>query len=329
MAKSFVIVDESKVNSYGFRTMVDGIDLEQYRNNPIALWMHIRAYRGTKDEILPLGKITNLRVEGDEPGKKRLIGEPVFDLKDDFAAEIARKVEDGFICMASAGLDPIEWSSDNALRLPGQLGQTLVKSRLYEISIVDIGSDSGALALYKDGQMITLAAGGDNPEIPIFNNNEKEESDMKTIALKLGLPETATEQEILNKISTLQSFQTENVTLKNELETIKLSRITGMVENAITEKRITADKKEHFINLGKSVGAEQLKETLSLIPSALKPTDVLNLKKNGNYVPGATSEAKKLSDLKPAEMIQLRKESPEEYRDLYKAEYGVFPRFEE
>ncbi len=328
MAKSFVLIDESRVNSYGFRTMVDGVDLVQFKKNPIMLWMHNRAFRGTKDEILPIGRWENIRVEG-EPGKRKLLADPVFDEKDPFALSIKQKVDDGFIRMASAGLEDYTWSDAVEYKLKGQTRLTLLKSRLSEGSIVDIGSDDGALALYKDGQMITLAAGGDNPEIPIFNNNEKEESDMKTIALKLGLPETASEQDILNKISTLQSFQTENVTLKSELETIKLANITGMVEGAITEKRITADKKEHFINLGKSVGVEQLKETLSLIPSALKPTDVLNLKKNGNYVPGATSEAKKLSDLKPAEMIQLRKENPEEYRDLYKAEYGVFPRFEE
>lgn len=56
MAKSFVIVDESKVNSFGFRTLVDGIDLKQFNKNPLMLWMHVRAFRGTKDEILPLGK---------------------------------------------------------------------------------------------------------------------------------------------------------------------------------------------------------------------------------------------------------------------------------
>lgn len=328
MAKSFVLIDESKVNSYGFRTMVDGVDLVQFKKNPIMLWMHNRAFRGIKDEILPIGRWENIRVEG-EPGKRKLLADPVFDEKDPFALSIKQKVDDGFIRMASAGLEDYTWSDAIEYKLKGQTRLTLLKSRLSEGSIVDIGSDDGALALYKNGQLITLAAGGDNPEIPIFNNNEKADNHMKTIALKLGLPETATEQEILDKISTLQTLQTENVTLKNELETIKLSRVTSIVENAIAEKRITTDKKEHFINLGKSVGAEQLKETLSLIPSAVKPTDVLHLNRGGNHIPGATSEAKKLSDLNPAEMIQLRKENPEEYKNLYIAEYGIAPRFEE
>lgn len=327
MAKSFVIVDESRVNSYGFRTMVDGIDLKQYKRNPILLWMHIRAYRGTKDEILPLGRVENLRVEGEERGKKKLIGDFVFDEKDEFAKKIAQKVEDGFICMASAGLDPVEWSDAVELKLPGQKRLTLTKSRMFEISLVDIGSDDGALALWKDGKLITLSAGGDNKEIPIFNNNEKTE-DMKAIALKLGLPETACEQDILTKISVCLALQSENQTLKEELEKIKLSAITDAVKEAVDAKKITADKKEHFISLGKTVGIEQLRETLSIFPSAVKPTDVINLSK-GN-VPGVTTtDAKTLRELQAEDVLKLRKDNPEEYARLYKAEYGVVPRFEE
>lgn len=327
MAKSFIIIDESRVNSYGFRTMIDGIDLKQYKRNPILLWMHIRAYRGTKDEILPLGRVENLRIEGEERGKRKLLGDFVFDEKDEFAKQISQKVEDGFIRMASAGLDPLEWSDAIELKLPGQTRLTLTKSRLFEVSVVDIGSDDGALALWKDGKLITLSAGGDNKEIPIFNNNEKTE-DMKAIALKLGLPETASEQDILNKISVCLSLQTENQTLKSELEQIKLSAITDAVKEAVDAKKITADKKEHFINLGKAVGIEQLRETLSLIPSAVKPTDVLNLSR-GN-VPGVTTtDAKTLRELQAEDVLKLRKDNPEEYARLYKAEYGIAPRFEE
>lgn len=327
MAKSFIIIDESRVNSYGFRTMIDGIDLKQYKRNPILLWMHIRAYRGTKDEILPLGRVENLRIEGEERGKRKLLGDFVFDEKDEFAKQISQKVEDGFIRMASAGLDPLEWSDAIELKLPGQTRLTLTKSRLFEVSVVDIGSDDGALALWKDGKLVTLSAGGDNKEIPIFNNNEKTE-DMKAIALKLGLPETASEQDILNKISVCLSLQTENLTLKSELEQIKLSAITDAVKEAVDAKKITADKKEHFINLGKAVGIEQLRETLSLIPSAVKPTDVLNLSR-GN-VPGVTTtDAKTLRELQAEDVLKLRKDNPEEYARLYKAEYGVAPRFEE
>lgn len=138
--------------------------------------------------------------------------------------------------MASAGLDPVEWSDAIELKLPGQKRLTLTKSRMFEISLVDIGSDDGALALWKDGKLITLSAGGDNKEIPNFNKNEKTE-DMKAIALKLGLPETACEQDILTKISVCLALQSENQTLKEELEQIKLSAITDAVKEAVDAKK--------------------------------------------------------------------------------------------
>lgn len=338
MAKTFVLVDESKVNSFGFRIWLDGVDLKQFNKNPIMLWMHTRAFRGTTDEILPIGRWENIRIEG-EPGKRKLLADAVFDEKDAFARKIMQKVEDGFIKMASIGMDELEWSDASEYRLKGQLRLTLIKCRLFEASIVDIGSDDGAIALYKDGNQITLSAGGENKEIPLFNedsihsnNNVKKEKnmDVKTIALKLGLPETATVQDILDKITICLAFQTENQTMKTQLDQIKLANITSLVDDAVTAKKITADKKEHFINLGKATSAEQLKETLAMIPSALKPTDVLHLSHSGGQVPGtATTDAKKLSELSPADMIQLRKESPEEYAKLYKAEYGVAPRFQE
>lgn len=331
MAKSFVIVDESKVNSFGFRTLVDGIDLKQFNKNPLMLWMHVRAFRGTKDEILPLGKWINIRIEG-EASKRKLMGDPVFDEKDPFALSIKQKVDDGFICMASAGFSDYVWSDAIEYRLKGQTRQTLIRCRLCEASIVDIGSDDGALALYKDGQMITLAAGGENKEIPIFNNNnnEKTENDMKAIALKLGLPETATEQEILDKISICLAYQTQIQTLQTELDGIKLSAITNAVKKATKEKKITADKEAHFITLGQAMGVEKLEETLSMIHSAVKPTQVLNLSKDGIQIPGiATTEAKTLRELTPESMIQLRNENPDEYIRLYKAEYGNAPRLGE
>lgn len=334
MAKTFVIIDESKVNSFGFRTMIDGVDLKQYKKNPILLWMHQRAFRGIKDEVLPLGNIVNIRVEGEERGERKLLGDALFDEKDAFAKQIGQKVEDGFLRMASAGLDPQEWSDAIELKLPGQSRLTLTKSKLSEVSIVDIGSDDGALALWKDGNMITLAAGGENKDIPIYNDNHnenKKDMETKAIALKLGLPETATEQEILDKISFCLAFQSANATMKAELDSIKLNAITGAVEAAVTSRRINADKKEHFINLGKAVGIQQLNETLALIPASQKPTEVLHLSHSGQtQVPGTVpADAKKLSELSAEDIITLRKDNKEEYIRLYKAEYNTAPRFVE
>src|SRR5690606_27483820 len=77
----------------------------------------------------------------------------VFDTGDPFALTIYNKVERGVLRMASAGLVPVEWNKE-------ALPPVLLKSRMREASIVDIGSNDDALAvaLYNDnGDLCNLS----------------------------------------------------------------------------------------------------------------------------------------------------------------------------
>jgi hypothetical protein len=305
-----VVINSSALNSFKFRILTSGIDIRQYQRNPILLWMHNRI------DQLPIGRVENLRVDGDN-----LIGTPVFDEADDFAKKIKAKWDSGFLNMVSAGLDPLETSSEASMLLSGQTRATVTKSKLIEISIVDIGANDDALALYGSGRLLNLSLETDIsvvPEIAIKNSLNINENEMKTIALKLGLPETATEAEILTRIGALQLSAQSAETLRTEVETQRNNVIIAEVEAAITSKRITGDKKEHFIALGKSVGIDSLKTTLELMTPAGKPTDFIN---PGSGASGAG--AKKWGELAEAQLIELRKEDPEEYKKLYKAEYGI------
>ncbi|MDR1370932.1 MAG: HK97 family phage prohead protease [Dysgonamonadaceae bacterium] len=322
MAKE-VVINNSKLNSFKFRILTSGIDITQYQRNPILLWMHQRASGETK-EILPIGRIDNLRVDGDN-----LIGTPVFDESDEFAKKIKAKWDSGFLKMVSPGLDPIETSTDPALVVEGQKRATVTKSKLIEVSIVDIGANDDALILYREGKILNLASGADSliiPEIQLQNNlnNQKNENEMKTIALKLGLPETATEAEVLTKIGALQLSAQNADTLQKEVEKQRDKAIETEVDSAIKLKRITADKREHFITLGKSAGIDNLKTTLELMSPAVKPMDVI--------VPGASAatsgDYKKWEEVPADKRIELRKSDPGMYKALYKAEYGFEPKIE-
>lgn len=318
MAKE-VVITNSNLNSYGSRVITSGIDLTQYKRNPILLWMHNRPFSGRKDEVLPLGYVDNLRTDGDN-----LIGTPVFDQKDEFARQIESKWDSGILKMVSAGLDVVELSDDPALLLPGQRRMTLTRSKLVEVSVVDIGANDDAIALYKDGVRLNLSS-GDNCEIPLLlNKSDQEKVNMKTIALKLGLPETATETEILAAIGKLQQNAGETETLRTELDTLRLAGITSVVDNAIREKRITEDKREHFLNLGKSAGTAVLKETLELMEPARRPSDFI---RRGGPA-GEHAEFKKLSDVPADQILEVRKNRPE-YIRLFKAEYGFEPVLED
>ncbi|GHT15050.1 hypothetical protein AGMMS4956_14190 [Bacteroidia bacterium] len=314
MAKE-VIISNSKLNSQGFRVITQGIDITQYQRNPILLWQHNRPWRGTTDEVLPIGKMENLRIDGDN-----LIGTPVFDENDDFAKKIKAKFESGFLKMVSAGLDVVESSDDPSVILQGQRRSTVTKSKLFEVSIVDIGANDDAIALYKDGKMLKLSAGEGAdilPEIEFINplNN----IEMKSIALKLGLPETATEAEILAKVGTLQLAAQDAEKLQKEVETQREKAIESEVDNAVKLKKITAEKKAHFVTLGKTAGLDSLTATLECMTPALKPTDVIapgtSLASTGGY--------KKLSDVPDDKRIELRRDDLDTYKALYKAEYGI------
>ncbi len=309
-----VVISNSKVNSYGFRVLTSGIDIEQYNRNPIMLFMHNRPYRGAKNEVmLPIGTVVDVRVEGDN-----ILGTLKFDEVDEFSRTIKAKWDAETLKMVSPGLDPIERSDDPALALPGQRYETVTKSKLIEISVVDMGSNDDALALYNDGKLITLAAGGDNDFLKPINTNLNNEQ-MKTIALFLGLAEGASEADILAKVTELKLAADRVATLELAAETQRELAITTEVENAITLKRVTADKKDHFIALGKKVGVEDLRATLQLMQPAKKPNEVINL---GSSI-GSEAAYTKLSEVPEAEAIRLRTEDKDTYCRLFKAEYGT------
>lgn len=306
-----VVISNSKLNSYRTRVLTRGIDYRQFERNPIMLWMHNRPYRGVTDEVLPLGTVQNLRVEDDQ-----LIGTLCFDENDAFAMRIKSKWDAGILKMVSPGLDIVEQSDDPSLLLPGQTRMTVSKSILREVSVVDMGSNDDALALYYDGKRLNLAAGesGDilKPIKTLLN--------MKAIALKLGLPETATENEILAAIGSVQATAGRVTAVEGEMATLKKSHIVAIVDQAIKAKKITADKREHFVKLGTDSGAETLNTTLELITPAQKPSDFV-----GGRPGQAAAEYKKLSEVPAEKRIELRNSEPDTYAALYKAEYGIDP----
>ena len=322
MAKE-VIISTSGLNCYGSRVLTSGIDLTQYQKNPVLLWMHRRSYNG-KD--MPIGRMENLRIDGD-----LLIGTPVFDENDEFAKQIASKWENGFLRMASAGIEIVETSDAPEHLLQGQTRATITRSKLEEVSIVDIGGNDEALQLYgTDGKLMTLASGENCDHLPLllnkehaegtapeasFNNQNNNNSMNKEILQLLGLSETASEQEAVNALRLLKEKA-------DKAESLQLASINALVDGAVADKRITADKKEHFVNLGKSSGIEALRTTLELMQPQRKPTEVIH-QTTDQPAGGEHKTYAKLSDVPASEIPSLKESNPTEYARLYKAEYGV------
>ena len=236
-----VVISTSSLNSYGSRVLTSGIDIAQYQRNPVLLYMHRRYSR----EDAPIGRVENVRVDGD-----RLLGDLVFDEKDDFGKKVAQKWADGFLRMVSAGLSIVELSDDPKYLLPGQKRMTITKSKLDEVSVVDIGANDDAIALYNEaGGRITLSQGDNSPDLPLLkdstNPNNKEVMNEK-IALALGLSAEATDEQAVSAIAQLKAEV-------DQAKQLKLALINEQLASAVQSGKLP---KEHHPPIGTDGSSE-------------------------------------------------------------------------
>ena len=303
-----VRISNDSLNSYGSRVLTSGMNVEQYCRNPVLLYMHQRGN--------VIGYVKDLKVENGE-----VTGEPVFDEATELSRRCKKQFEFGSLRMVSAGIDILEMSEEPGQLVQGQTCPTITKSRLYEVSMVDVGANDDAIVLMKDGKQITLGRDGECP-LPLINNQKtKDEMELKVLALQLGLPETATEAEVNKALGELKQAKQENERLQKENGELMLARITGLVEKAVAEKRLDEGKKAQFVELGKKVGADELKGILEAMQPQTKLSAVLSYK-GGKQVAQPASYTK-LSEVPADELLLMREQNPEEYKRLYKAEYGM------
>ncbi|MFD8556632.1 hypothetical protein ACFV1N_04975 [Streptosporangium canum] len=111
----------------GLDLQMSGVDLTRYQANPVIMYDH--EYWGR--EALPIGRAENVRVEGDA-----LRMDIVFDLEDDFARQVDRKIRGRFLNAVSIGFGAYN------------IGQDGVPERweLYETSVVPLPLDPNAIA---------------------------------------------------------------------------------------------------------------------------------------------------------------------------------------
>jgi len=322
MAKSFVLHDES-VNTYGFRMLTSGANLTEFKKNPVMLLNH------TDD--LPIGRWENIRVEN---GK--ILADPVFSMKDERAARIAQMVKDNFIRMASIGAwPPEEVSDEEGLRMEGQTGITVTKWTVRESSIVTIGGNHNALAMYdRDGKQIDL---NDKTQLirlfdgsgQIINNKKK---DMKILAGILNLSDSATENEVAGAvrgvISERDRLKTENDSLKTKVEGFeqkekdkKRNEAVALVDGAVKDARIHADLKDKYLSMFDK-DFDTAKQILESIP---KPGTVSDKIKEGTPSANVKLRDMTFSDILKKDLLKELKKDNELYREKFFEAYGKYP----
>lgn len=305
-----VRISNERLNSYGTRVLTSGLNIEQYNRNPVLLYMHQRGQ--------VIGLVKDLRVEGAD-----VTGELVFDEATELSRRCKKQWEFGSLKMVSVGIDIIEMSESPEHLVPGQTSATITKSKLFEVSLVDIGANDDALVLQKDGLRITFGKDG-GTVLPLLHSKNPQKTkvmDQEKLALELGLPKDADEAAISAELATLKAKAAELETLRTERDTLRAARIETLVNTAVAEKKIGEDKKQQFLDLGKKIGAEDLQATFEAMSPQVKLSGMLT--GPGSASGGGSASYQKLSEVPAAELEKLRKENPAQYKQLYKAEYGI------
>lgn len=321
-AKTFLVSDESK-NCYGFRVLNSGIETSAFEANPVMLYMHQRGK--------VFGSWSNLTL-----ANGKWTAESLFDIEDTDkdVQDVAGKVERGFLKAASIGIDiqAVEWNEELAC-------YDVVACVLQEISIVDVGGNRNAVRLYSNGQplsevqlkdkLATLSAPPATNEDTIKSIvNTPVHMELKAIAKSLGLPETATEQEVQDaavRLSADSGYKKKFDELEATLSSAKVTEANDLVDAAIADKRITADQKPTYVKLF----AADFDSTKAILLKMAKPVDLVQLTNQNNVtVTNTDEEAAKLYESmdRKGTLAKLKADNPTEFNRLFAAKFGKQPK---
>lgn len=312
----FILNDETKANSYGFKIKTSGIRLERFSANPVMLDGH------NPSNLSVIGRWKEIKTED---GK--LSADTDFDSEDPNAALIAGKVERGVIKGASMGIsfNKKDFSYEN-----GEL--ILEKCELHEVSIVAIPSNANALRLYADGELMSDSymkalclsiAQNSETEFKPKDMNKIKLSQLAFIALGFAQnTNEASDTEINQAILSLQK-QKEDAEQKLALSEEKLNaylqkekaekekQINEMVELAVKQGKITADKHQSFVDLAQQ-NFELAKSALDAIPAKQ------NFSPEVKTPTGAVQTMEEFQKLSLNEQLAFKKSNPEGYNLILK-----------
>jgi HK97 family phage prohead protease len=323
---AFVLNDETKKNSHGFYLLNAGGQFDRFRENPVMLFNH--------DHDRLIGKWDNLHVEG-----SLLMLDPVFDEGDEDALKIKGKVDRGFLKGGSPGIIVLDAEyRDNPTS--GSFDIFVTQWELFEGSVVSIPSNAGALSLkvydwdhkllqpeqvlsFID-QVVKLSAGTSNGGNP---QNQKKEKPMEKVKLSaealvsLGLNDdsdaAAISAAVLSLKAKLDGANAENTTLKASAEEARKKGAEEMVSLAITQGKITADKKEVFVKLALA-DLDTTKATLEAIPAKQSLSAIVQAGKKDQTEGRESWTYLKWAKEDPAGLANLRATDPTAFAELQK-----------
>jgi len=312
--KQYVLSDSS-VNVYGFRLLTEGYQPEQFQKNPIGYYMHRR------EDGIAL-KWEDIKIEDD-----RIVGVPVINLANERGEQIGTEAENGFLNAASMGhIVVLEYSTDEAMMLPGQTGPTITKWYNKECSLVDIPGNNNALTCLYDANehVINLAdigAGGDG---------------LLTIGDKLKADQEAAKQEVLDGVQLIaekaRHLAAENKLLLSDLAALKQEMsmlveardskdILLLLERALEDKKITVALKA-LLAQDYAANREGLIKLLAAMPAYRSITEQLKMTSEQTEA-NWTWDDYEQNDPAGKKLKDLRANDPNKYRELFDKKFNA------
>jgi len=154
-------ISDNSLNRLGFRIFTQGIRIESFERNPVALYDH----NGT---IMSIGKWKNLAKNGD-----KFNGTCQFDEEDEFAMKLYKKYKNGYMSGVSVSVDPLVESEDPADMLAGQELPTVKESELLEISLCNVPGNRNSVKLIHEGKPVQLSVIQKTQQIKKMGKDEK------------------------------------------------------------------------------------------------------------------------------------------------------------
>lgn len=218
LTMDFVICDNT-VNRYGWRLLVEGIDMSGFLKNPVCCLQHATG-------LAPVGKWFNLRIEGTQ-----LKGSVEFDRNDEDAVRLYWKYKDGYMSAVSLNILPKEESDDANLLLPGQKSSTVTKSELLEISLVTLPGNKNAVKL--------CTPDGKSYKLNMISKNTTMSKEEKTVD---QLQQELAKSRQLNAESLVLRHKQRGVIKDGEIECLKVLALDNYsTVNKMLDARVTTD----------------------------------------------------------------------------------------
>jgi HK97 family phage prohead protease len=303
-----VLCDSATVNSYGFRTEVEGIDLTRFKKNPVMLYNH--------DHEKVIGRWEKIKVD-----EGKLTAEPVFDTDDPFAAEIERKVKDGFIKGCSMGIVIKNISQTKGI-------DTATNSVLIEASIVSIPSDENALVVYDNEENKKKLSINDFNKL--FYQMEKKEIDNEQLTIDNGqLTIDDLQTELAAKTDIIADLSAQVNELKRELAERDFREAEAVVNTYVEKGVINGDIKSIVLAfyLDKPEDTKELLESMSMKLTEKRQSEVAENQENKVTLSSLVNKEPKVKRSwdeldKAGELKRLKEINPEEFRKLFFEKFG-------